>query len=405
MPVARVIARQLERASWIRRMFEEGARLRRERGAENVFDFTLGNPEVEPPAATLAALQRSIAHAPPGCHGYMPNPGFPQVRAVIADKLRRETGLAFAADHVCMTTGAAAACNVILKAILDPGDEVILLAPFFPEYEFYVGNHGGRPVVVETDADCLPDLEAIAAALGERTRAIIINTPNNPSGRVYPAPLLRDLDTLLRGRAHPPLVISDEPYQQLVYDGREPPRVAAQMNDTAICYSWSKAQALAGERIGFLALSPRLPDVQAIFAACAFANRTLGFINAPALWQRVMAEAADACVDVARYREKRDVLCDGLTAAGYEVRKPEGGYYVFLRSPIPDDVAFVGRLLAQGVLAVPGQGFGRAGYLRLSLTVPMATILRALPALARARQTARDEPAMRNRLRAPGRAS
>jgi aspartate aminotransferase len=370
-------------------MFEEGARLKKERGAENVFDFTLGNPEIEPPALTLETLRRTVERGLPGSHGYMPNTGFPQVRAAIADKLRRETGLPFSAEHVCMTTGAAAACNVILKSILDPGDEVILLAPFFAEYPFYVDNHGGRAVVVETDGDFLPDADAIARAVNERTRAIILNTPNNPSGRVYPASVLDDLAAMLARLPKGPLVISDEPYRQLTYDGHQQTPVAAAIAHTAICYSWSKAQALAGERIGFLALSPRLPDADRLFAACAFSNRTLGFVNAPALWQLVMAEAADACVDVAAYQRKRDLLCDGLRRAGYEVRKPEGGYYVFLKSPIADDVAFVGKLMEQGVLAVAGVGFGRKGFLRLSITVPTDTIERSLPAFERARRAAR----------------
>jgi aspartate aminotransferase len=365
-------------------MFEEGARLKKERGEDSIFDFTLGNPEVEPPALTLATLRRVVDKGRLHSHGYMPNPGFPEVRAAIADKLRREVGLPFTAEHVCMTTGAAAACNVILKTILDPGDEVILLAPFFAEYPFYVGNHGGRVVVVETDAECLPDVELIAAAITPRTRGIILNTPNNPSGRVYPASLLRDLETMLARLPNPPLVISDEPYKSLVYDGVPVAEVASLISQTAICFSWSKSQALAGERIGFLALSPRLPDWPQMAAACTFANRTLGFVNAPALWQLVMAEAADACVDTAAYQRKRDVLCAGLAAAGYQVRKPEGGYYVFLKTPIPDDVAFVGQLLKQGVLAVPGVGFGRSGYMRLSLTVPADVIERALPAFERA---------------------
>jgi aspartate aminotransferase len=389
MAVAKSIAEQLERASWIRRMFEEGARLKKERGEDNIFDFTLGNPEVEPPALTLATLRRVVEKGQLRSHGYMPNPGFPEVRAAIADKLRREVGLPFAAEHVCMTTGAAAACNVILKSILDPGDEVILLAPFFAEYPFYVGNHGGRVVMVETDAECLPDVELIAAAITPRTRGIILNTPNNPSGRVYPAALLRDLGTMLARLPNPPLVISDEPYKSLVYDGVPVAEVASLIAQTAICFSWSKSQALAGERIGFLALSPRLPDWPQMAAACTFANRTLGFVNAPALWQLVMAEAADACVDVTLYQHKRDVFCAGLAAAGYEVRRPEGGYYIFLKTPIPDDVSFVGLLVKQGVLAVPGTGFGRGGYIRLSITVPLDTIERALPAFQRALQAAR----------------
>jgi aspartate aminotransferase len=388
MPVAACIAQQLERSSWIRRMFEEGARLKKERGAENIFDFTLGNPEVEPPAATLAALRDVVAKGIPGTHGYMPNPGFPLVRESIAARLRRDTGIAFQADNVCMTVGAAAACNVVLKAILDPGDEVILLAPFFAEYPFYVGNHGGRVVVVETDKDCLPDVGAIAAAITPRTRAIILNTPNNPSGRVYPAELLRDLEAMLSRQQSQPIVISDEPYKRLVYDERGLTEVASVISSVAICYSWSKAQALAGERIGYLAISPRVPDAAAMFAACAFANRTLGFVNAPALWQLVMAEVADASVDLAAYQHKRNVFCDGLAKAGYDVRKPEGGYYIFLKTPIPDDVAFVGKLLEQGVLAVPGVGFGRAGYIRLTITVPLDTIERSLPAFERARKAA-----------------
>ena len=389
MPVAKCIAGQLERASWIRRMFEEGARLKKERGEANIFDFTLGNPEVEPPELTIATLRRVVERGRLHSHGYMPNPGFPEVRAAIAAKLRREVGLPFAAEHICMTSGAAAACNVILKSILDPGDEVILLAPFFAEYPFYVGNHGGRVVVVETDTACLPDVDHIAAAITPRTRAILLNTPNNPSGRVYPAALLRDLETMLAHLPNPPLVISDEPYKSLVYDGAQVAEVASLVSQTAICFSWSKSQALAGERIGFLALSPRLPDWPQLAAACTFANRTLGFVNAPAIWQLVMAEAADACVDTAVYQHKRDVLCAGLAAAGYDVNKPEGGYYVFLKTPIPDDVAFVGLLVKEGVLAVPGTGFGRGGYIRLSMTVPLDTIERALPAFQNALQAAR----------------
>jgi aspartate aminotransferase len=383
MLVAQSIREKLERSSWIRRMFEEGARLRQERGADHVFDFTLGNPDVEPPAAVIAALRRVVDDGLPGCHGYMPNAGLNDARSAVAGKLARETGLPFSAADVVMTVGSAGACNVILKAILDPGDEVIVLVPYFSEYEFYIGNHGGKIVAVETGVDFLPDIDRLQAAITGRTRAILLNTPNNPTGRVYSAQVLAAIESLLSSLDHPVLVISDEPYQSLVYDGNEQSPVAATIANVAVCSSWSKSQALAGERIGFLALSPRLPDLPALRNACTFANRVLGFVNAPALWQRVIAQVPDVHVDIAGYQQKRDRLCDGMASIGYDVRKPEGAFYVFCKTPIADDIDFVGRLAHEGVLAVPGTGFGRGGHMRLSLTVPAVTIERALPLLER----------------------
>jgi aspartate aminotransferase len=293
MPVAKTIARQLENASWIRRMFEEGIRLKRERGADAVFDFSLGNPDLEPPPAVLEALRRVVAGNRPGSHGYMPNPGYSEVREAVAAKLQRETGLDFTAEDVFMTVGSAGACNVILKSILDPGDEVLVLVPYFAEYQFYIANHGGRMVPVETDAAFLPDVERVRAAITPRTRAILLNTPNNPTGRVYPEGVLRDLDEMLKRAGQPITVISDEPYKSFVYDGGRQPEVASNIANTAICNSWSKSLGLAGERIGYLALSPRLEDRVELRRACAFSNRTLGFVNAPALWQRVMLESMD----------------------------------------------------------------------------------------------------------------
>jgi aspartate aminotransferase len=384
MIIAAAVAEQLESASWIRRMFEEGARLRQERGAENVFDFTLGNPDVEPPTPVVNVLRRLVDASAPGSHGYMPNPGLPAVRAAIAAKLARESGLPFAAEHVLMTVGAAGACNVIFKSILNPGDEVIALAPFFPEYRFYASNHGGRLVVVQTDANFLPDVKAIAAAITPRTRAIIINTPNNPTGRVYPASVLQDMQAMLASQPQPVLVISDEPYKTLIYDGGRQTDVSSLIHNTVICNSWSKSQALAGERIGYLALSPRLPEVKRVAEACAFANRVLGFVNASALWQRVVGEVPDASVDVASYQDKRNLLCESLARMGYDVQKPEGAFYVFMKTPVPDDVSFVQRLAREGVLAVPGTGFARPGYMRLSLTVPRALIERSLAGFEKA---------------------
>ena len=384
MPVSKTVAKQLENASWIRRMFEEGVRLKRERGADAVFDFSLGNPDVEPPPAVLDALRRVVASNRPGMHGYMPNPGYPEVREAVAGKLSRETGLGFTAEDVFMTVGSAGACNVILKSILDPGDEVIVLVPYFSEYQFYIANHGGCMVPVETDASFLPDVERIAAAITPRTRAIILNTPNNPTGRVYPESVLRDLQKMLARAGQPITVISDEPYKSFVYDGQRQPEVASFIANTAICNSWSKSLGLPGERIGYLALSPQLDDAAQLRRACAFSNRILGFINAPAIWQWVMLESLEETIDRAPYEHKRNVLCDALEAIGYEVRRPEGAFYIFLKTPIPDDIAFTKRLADEGVLAVPGTGFGRSGYIRLSLTIPLERIQKSIGGFQRA---------------------
>jgi aspartate aminotransferase len=384
MTVANTIREQLERASWIRRMFEEGARLKAERGAEKVFDFTLGNPVVAPPAEVTATLWRIAAEAPSRGHGYMPNAGYPAVREVIAEWLSRRTGLPFTAGHVLMTVGSGGAINSVLKAILDSGDEVIVPMPCFSEYPFYVENHGGRMVAVDTDETFQLDVSRIAQSVTPRTKAIILNSPHNPTGAVYSAEALRELEALLSGLERPIVVISDEPYRELVFDGRRPPEIASIITRAVIADSWSKAFAIAGERIGYLAISPRLPDAGALSDACTFATRVLGFVNAPAIWQWVVAEALDAEVDVAHYQEKRDLLCDGLVRIGYEVTRPQGAFYVFPRTPIPDDVAFVSRLQQEGILAVPGVGFGRAGHMRLSLTVPRETIEAALPGFERA---------------------
>jgi aspartate aminotransferase len=391
MPVSKSLAAQLENSSWIRRMFEEGVRMKQERGADAVFDFLLGNPDVEPPPAVLRELQRVVAGNRPGSHGYMPNPGYPVVRERVADKLRHETGLPFSAEDIFMTVGSAGACNVILKSILDPGEEVIVLMPAFSDYQFYIASHAGRMIPVETDATFLPDVERISAAITPRTRAIILNTPNNPTGRIYPESVLRDLEQLLLRVGQPIVLISDEPYKSYVFDGHRQPEVASFISSTAICNSWSKSMGLAGERIGYLALSPKLADAVALRDACAFSNRILGFINAPAVWQWVMLKTADETIDPAPYQHRRNVLCDALEAIGYEVRRPEGAFYLFLNTPIPDDIAFAKRLAEEGVLAVPGTGFGRSGYIRLSLTIPLERIEKSIGGFERAFLAARRQ--------------
>ena len=383
--ISRSIADQMERASWIRRMFEIGIRLRRERGAENVFDFTIGNPDVEPPEAVITALRQVAAENRPRSHGYMPNAGYPEVRATIARRLAERSGVPFTADDILMTSGAAGAINTVLKSLLDPGDEVIVLNPHFPEYRFYVENHGGRVVFVETGEDFQPDLDRIRAAVTARTKAIILNSPNNPTGVVYSAGVLRGLNGLVR---EPIVAICDEPYRPLVFDGLKVPEMPALIERSVVAWSWSKAMAIAGERIGYLAISPRLAEAEPLRNACTFSNRILGYINAPAIWQWVVGRAPDATVDVAGYQAKRDLLCGALQGMGYCAPRPEGSFYVFPKTPIADDVAFIGRLQEEGILAVPGAGFGRSGYMRLSLTIPMEQIERSLPGFEKAKARA-----------------
>jgi aspartate aminotransferase len=378
--IARTVAEQLERTSWIRRMFEIGIQLRKERGAENVFDYSLGNPEVEPPEPVIHALERIVSENRPHSHGYMPNAGFPEVRAAIAATLGRRTGIPFTAGEVIMTNGAAGAINVVLKSMLDPGDEVILLNPYFPEYRFYVENHAGRVVIAETD-DCFQlDVDAIARAITPRTKVLILNSPNNPTGAVYSSEALRELNGVVR---EPIVVISDEPYRPLIYDGRAAPEISQLISRVVVTWSWSKAMAISGERIGYLAIPPHLPEAAALSNACTFANRILGYINAPAIWQLVVAQVPEATVDVSLYQQKRDLLCDALNAMGYEAKRPQGSFYVFPKTPIPDDVAFIRILQTEGILAVPGSGFGRGGYMRLSLTIAREALERSLPGFER----------------------
>jgi aspartate aminotransferase len=376
MTISHAMAEQMERSSWIRRMFEIGIQLRHERGAENVFDFSIGNPDVEPPEAVIRALRRIVERNRPHTHGYMPNAGYPEVREKIAARLRARSGVPYSAADILMTTGAAGAINTILKAILDPGDEVLVLSPYFPEYRFYIENHGGRMVGVETDERFQPDPARIIRAITSRTRALILNSPNNPTGVVYSESVLREVN---RALPQDVIVICDEPYRPLVFDGIQVPEAAPIFGRAAIAWSWSKAQGLSGERIGYLALPPELPSIAQLRGACTIAHRILGYINAPAIWQWVAAEEPDATIDVTEYQARRDFLCDVLTAMGYEAPRPQGSFYVFPKTPIPDDVEFIGMLQREGILAVPGTGFGRPGYMRLSLTIPPQSIERSLP--------------------------
>ena len=387
MTVATNVQKILERASWIRKMFEEGARLKAEHGAENVFDFSLGNPNLPPPARFKEVLLRTAEDSGSGQHGYMPNTGYPSVRQAVADFVSQEQGVPVTADDVIMTCGAAGALNVVLKAILDPGDEVITPTPYFVEYGFYAGNHGGVLKTVPTNPDFSLDLEAIQGALTEKTKAVLINSPNNPSGQVYDRESLLKLGTLLLetgAKLNRTLyLISDEPYRKIAFDGVEVPGILSCHRESMIVTSYSKDLSIPGERIGFLAVHPEAEHREGLLAGMALANRILGYVNAPALMQRVIASLQGVSVDAGLYQAKRDLLCNGLSAAGYDFVKPKGAFYLFPRTPIKDDVAFVKALQEELILTVPGSGFGTPGHFRIAFCVDDETIERALPGFER----------------------
>lgn len=374
--ISKKISDKMASGSWIRKMFEEGSRLKSLHGAENVYDFSLGNPDLEPPEQVIEIITRLASTKETGTHGYMNNAGYPAVRAAIAADLTTRSGLKLTENSVCMTVGAAGGLNVALKALLDPGDEVIVLAPYFVEYLSYIDNHGGVPVIVDCDhSTLLPTPEAIEAAITDKTKAIIINSPNNPSGKIYPVGLLQAIDRMLIAQKNTIYVISDEPYIDLVYDGNKAPESLTWLTNLLVCFSWSKSLSLPGERIGFLAISPRAENHDDLAAAAAYCNRTLGFVNAPALFQRVIAESLGAKVDVGRYEKRRDLLIDVIRRAGFEAEAPEGGLYVFMKTPDENDVRFSDVCAKERILLVPGRGFGFSGYVRLCFAVPEQTIL------------------------------
>lgn len=388
MSVSRKIKASLESSSWIRRMFEEGAELKARLGPDRVFDFTLGNPDLEPPARFKEELIAAAREETPGLHGYMPNAGLWATREALARHLRERYGEPFEAGDLILTCGAAGGLNVALKAILDPGDEVVIFAPYFPEYFFYADNHGGVARVVETDETFDLDLNRLEAALTPRTRAVILNSPNNPTGRVYREETLKALGVLLGSHAarygRQIFLLADEPYGRLLYDGQTLPSVFAAYSHTLLVTSFSKELSIPGERLGLVAVSPRVQDREELVAGLILANRILGFVNAPALMQRVVARVAGLTVDITPYARRRELFSQVLAQAGIEFFKPQGAFYFFPKAPGGDDLAFVERLKAENILAVPGRGFGRAGYFRLAFCVPEAVIERAAPGFARA---------------------
>ncbi len=374
MPISRQVSEKLEKSSWIRKMFEEGLRMKQEHGADNVFDLSLGNPVVEPPEEVRQAIVSAASNTTPGLHRYMPNAGLTDVREAVAGSLSAESGVKLSADHVVMVCGAAGGLNITLKALLDPDEEVIAFSPFFVEYLFYSDNHGGKTVIVPTHEDFRLNFDELRKALSPKTKAVIINSPNNPTGVVYSRAMLTELAEVLRQHTsdtgNPVYLISDDPYKKIVFDEVETPNIMELYENSIYITSHSKDLALPGERIGYVAVHPKCADAESLMSGLIFCNRVLGFVNAPALIQRAVRNVQDVSVDAEMYRKKRDFLYGELTRIGYSVVKPQGAFYLFPKSPIEDEVAFVQKLAEKKVLVVPGRGFGSPGYFRISYCVP-----------------------------------
>jgi aspartate aminotransferase len=389
MTASNAMLDKMNRVSWIRKMFEEGNQLKAIHGAAKVYDFSIGNPNVPPPEKFNDVLRDISSSCSAGDHSYMPNAGYPQVCTTIAEHISREQGVTVAGQNIIMTCGAAAALNVIFKTILDPGDEVIVTTPRFVDYDSYIDNHGGIMRLVPTHSDFTLDLEAIQAAMTSKTRAVLINSPNNPSGQIYSAESLAALGKQLsaagRKWGRTIYLVNDEPYRKIVFDGHQVPSLFQAYPESLIATSYSKDLSIPGERIGYAALNPTAADQQPLIAGMIVANRILGFINAPALWQRVVANVQGLCVDAKIYQRKRDLICNGLAEAGYDFLTPPGTFYLFPRTPI-DDVAFVRELQQEFILTVPGSGFDCPGYFRIAFCVDDKTIIDALPGFARVMQ-------------------
>ncbi|MDR3553726.1 MAG: pyridoxal phosphate-dependent aminotransferase [Syntrophobacteraceae bacterium] len=389
MAVAEKMNRFIEKSSWIRKMFEEGARLKKIHGEDKVFDFSLGNPNVPPPDIVAEKLLELIRKKDPGLHAYMPNAGHFSTRSAMSAYFCREFCVSMAQDQIVVTCGAAGGLNIIFKALLDPGEEVLCPAPYFVEYNFYVDNHGGvLKSVPARRPDFDLDLEAMEREIGPRTKIVLINSPNNPTGQVYPEETIARLGKILEAKStqfgHVIYLVSDEPYRKIVYDNCCVPCIFTHYANSLITSSYSKDLSLPGERIGFVALGPAAEDGPKIIDALTLANRILGFVNAPSLMQRLVEELQGVCVDVSIYKAKRDRLVQALSGFGYELTVPRGAFYLFPKSPLPDDLEFIRLLHEENILCVPGSGFGGPGYIRIAYCVHDATIEGALPGFERA---------------------
>lgn len=376
----------LQNNSAIRMMFEEGKRLSALYGEENVFDFSLGNPSIPAPEAVNRAITDILKEEDPSfVHGYMSNAGYEDVRDGIAASLNKRFGVKFHRDNILMTVGAASGLNIILKTLLNPGDQVITFAPYFVEYGSYVRNYDGELVVVAPNTvDFQPDLSELEKKITEKTKAVIINTPNNPTGVIYSEETIKHIGKILNRRGKELgtsiVLISDEPYRELAYDGAFVPYVTKYYNNTVVCYSYSKSLSLPGERIGYLVIPDEMEDGKRVFQAAVIANRVLGCVNAPSLMQRVVLRCVDTMTDVAAYDKNRNLLYNSLVEYGFECVKPEGAFYLFMKTPMADEKEFCETAKQFHVLVVPGSSFACPGYVRIAYCVSYDRIKRSLPA-------------------------
>lgn len=378
-PVSNEIREMSAHSSWIRRMFEEGLELKKKYGNDNVYDFSLGNPDLPAPAAVGDALTDLAKHAlEPFAFGYMPNAGFPDTRAALAAKISREQGVRTEGSHVIVTCGAAGGINIFFRAVLDPGDEVLCPAPYFVEYGFYAGNFGGKLIPVPSGKDFSLDLAAIEKAVTPRTRVFLVNSPNNPTGAIYSKEEIRALSELLKAKSaeygRTIYLAADEPYRVLNYEHLEIPSVFEYYDASVVIGSFSKSLSLAGERIGYVAVSPSFEGAAQLVGGLAMTNRILGFVNAPVIAQKLLLTSLDSEIDLERYRVRRDMMAAVLDGAGIEYFMPKGAFYFFPKSPVADESAFISALVAERILAVPGRGFGMEGYFRLAFCVPEKSI-------------------------------
>lgn len=383
--IAEKMKKLVNNSSAIRAMFEEGKKMAEQYGAENVYDFSLGNPNVPAPAEVKEAILKELEEEDSlMLHGYMSNSGYEDVREAVAQSLNQRFGTAFDQKNIVMTVGAAGGLNVILKTLLNPRDEVMVIAPYFGEYNSYVANYDGRVVVVSPNTDTFqPNLTELEEKLTEKTKAVIVNSPNNPTGVVYSEEIIQKMADILekkQSRFQSDIyLISDEPYRELAYDGVEVPYLTKYYRNTIVAYSFSKSLSLPGERIGYLVIPDEAADGSEIQAAANVATRILGYVNAPSLMQKAVARCLDARADVPYYNRNRETLYNGLRELGFSCIKPQGAFYLFVKSPVEDEKIFCEAAKKYHILLVPGSSFACPGYVRIAYCVSHETIVNAMP--------------------------